>query len=89
MALADAVITLKLCDEITHELKEKMSEVSRKKPALQDQLKDKDPLDFLPAFVADAFSPAGQEATRQFLGVSKTQGKRSLQHCGFTPVSRQ
>ena len=75
IALADAAIVLKLCEEITQELKEKISEVRKKKPELKDQLEGKDPLDFLPAFVADTFGPAGQEAIRQFLGISKTHGE--------------
>jgi hypothetical protein len=76
MALADAVITLKQCEEIIHELKEKMSEAGKKNPAFRGQLeRGKDPLDFLPAFVADAFGPEGQEAIRQFLGISKTHGE--------------
>ena len=73
MALADGVITLKMCEEITHELKEKISEVARKRPDLREQLKDKDPADFLPAFVANTFSRKGQNAIRQWLGVSEEQ----------------
>jgi len=78
MALADGVITLKLCEEIMHELKEKLSEVRKNSSAdqaLQDRLEDKDPLDFLPAFVAGTFGPAGQEDIRRWLGVSKTIGE--------------
>jgi hypothetical protein len=74
-ALADGVITLKLCEEIMHEISEKISDISKKNPALQDQLQSKDPLDFLPAFVADTFGEEGQEGIRQWLGVSRTTGE--------------
>jgi hypothetical protein len=58
-ALADGVITIKLCEEIMHAISEKISDISKKNPALQDQLQSKDPLDFLPAFVADTFGQEG------------------------------
>jgi hypothetical protein len=69
MALADAVITLKLGDEMMHEAKMAIEALARKNPAMQD----KDPFAFWPAYVADAFGVEGKKDTQRFLGISNEQ----------------
>jgi hypothetical protein len=69
MALADGVIALKLREEIMNELREKIVQLATRNPSMQG----KDPADFLPAYVAEAFSAEGNAATRKWLGVSDEQ----------------
>jgi len=69
MALADAVITLKLRDEMTYEVTTAIAALARKKPEMQG----KDALRFWPAYVADAFSTEGVKDIQSFLGVSDEQ----------------
>ena len=71
MALADAVITLKLRDEMMHEIEGEIASLAKKTPAMQG----KDPLTFLPAYIAEAFGEAGWKDTQRFLGISDEQKK--------------
>lgn len=89
MALADAVITLKLRDEMMHEIEGEIASLAKKTPAMQG----KDPLTFLPAYIAEAFGEAGWKDTQRFLGISDEQKRgrvgQTLQSLGFAPLYRQ
>jgi hypothetical protein len=63
MALASAVIVLKLREEMLHRLRE---EIRR-----DTTLAQKDPLVFLPAFMAETFGAEGVSDIKRFLGISK------------------
>ena len=69
MALADAVIVLKLGDEMMHETKTAIEALARKNPAMQNKV----PFVFWPAYVADAFGVEGKKDTQRFLGISDEQ----------------
>ncbi len=70
-SLAEGAITLKLMHEMMHEVQEKILEVAKESPELQERLENRNPTNFFPAFVADAFSPEEEQAILQWLGVSE------------------